>query len=237
MGLFDSPFSRVRDFIREKEGSGELVRLEMDGRRSWPRGQELILEDETALELGHPEKGSLFFLAWTENASGEDEVMLVGPDLQKIPDRSAPFALAVLVSGQFEDEYDCFRDLRDEVFDTRLRGMASRVMPSRQTIWTRVKRDALENGMSLAHLGAAIIDNLRDFEFVSRVQTLFVTSAKEDVEKLAPAALESDRIARAMIKMTEEMSYDCESCEFSDVCEDVAELKRIRARLGKEGPA
>ena len=37
-----------------------------------------------------------------------------------------------------------------------------------------------------------------------------------------------------MIKMYEEMNFDCETCEYVEVCEEVVELKQIRERLKEE---
>ncbi len=234
MGLFDSPFRKIDKFVATKRGSGEYRELSINGLSDWPSGSDLILEDDTALELGAPGFGSLGLLAWTEDDIEEDSVILIGPDLADIKSKRAPFARIVLVSGKFKSEYDCFRELRDAVYDAQLTGMMFRVMPSRQTIWTRINQQALDDGLSLGHLGSALVEDLRDIDFITGVKIIFVTSGGDDMSELAGPAGEIERIVGAMMKMTEEMNYDCDACEYNDVCDEVAELKRIRGRL-KEG--
>jgi len=198
----------------------------------WPSEANLILEENAALELGHPSLGSLSFLCWTEAKRPEaDRILLLGPDLQEIKARRAPFAQILILHGVFQEEYECFQELREAVYETRLRGFMTRVLPSRQTIWSRVTREALEQGFSLAHLGRALIRRLQEVEYVSGIRVLFITESPTEIAGLAGVGREVSRIVGAMIKMNEEMSYDCASCEFGDVCDKVLDLKKIREKL------
>lgn len=233
MGLFENQAEIVHKFLKEKSAS--LASLPEPER--WPRQSGLVLEEDTAIELGNPARGSLEFLLWTESPpSPDDRVLLLGPDVPNIKEKHAPFAQVVMVSGNFDQEYECYQDMKDTVYETRLDGYMARVLPSRRTVWARVSKDAYEKGFSLAHLGWAIVRELRELEFISSVTVLFVTSNKEDAEALAPAARESSRIAAALVRMNEEMSFDCDTCDYRDVCDTVAELKVIRKKL-KEGRA
>jgi len=237
MGLFDSQFARVEDFLAKKRANGELREFSLYPARDWPQESSLILEEDAALELGNPAMGSLSFLVWREEERVRDSrILLVGPDFAEIIQKSAPLAQIILVSGSFPEEYECFRELRDAVFDVKLKGLMTRVLPSRQTLWARVDREALDRCLSLAHLGSALIEGLLAFDFVRTVTVVFVTSGKADLDALERPALESARIVGAMMKMNEEMNFECESCEFWDVCESVAELKKIRRRLHPEEP-
>jgi hypothetical protein len=38
----------------------------------------------------------------------------------------------------------------------------------------------------------------------------------------------------AMNKMAEEMSFDCDACEYNEVCGDVEELRSMRDKLGRD---
>jgi CO dehydrogenase/acetyl-CoA synthase beta subunit len=234
MGLFDGPVREIEKFVAGKCESAGCRKLPIRDYSGWPSMDDLILKEETALELGNPKQGSLALLAWTEEHFEEDSVVLIGPDLGEIGTPAAPFAQIVLVSGSFDEGYPCFCELRDAIYDARLKGMMFRVMPSRQMIWTRINRDALDHGLSLGHLGSAFIEALSEIPFVSGVRVVFVTSGKQDLAKLSAPAARIERIVGAMIKMTEEMRYDCEGCEYRDVCSEVAELKRMRNRLKEE---
>ena len=232
MGLFDSPVEQLENFLAEKRASHQVREFPLDAPWDWPEESSLILEEDAALELGNPGLGSLSLLLWTEGPCPDgDQVLLLGPDLNEIKTRGEPFAQVLLVRGSFNDEYECYQALRDAVYDTKLCGMMTRVLPSRQTIWSRVNREALDRGFSLAHLGAALIRRLKQVAFVSGARALFITGSAADIASLENAGRETARIVSAMAKMSEEMSYDCASCEFGDVCETVAELKKIREKL------
>jgi len=231
MGLFDAPARGIQDFVAKKRAEDGYRELAFDEFSGWPAQADLILEDDTALELGNPGLGSLTLLAWTEEDYETDSVILIGPDLPRIKNKSAAFAQIVMVSGKFDDQYECFRELKDAVYDAKLKGMMFRVMPSRQTIWIRINQQALDSGLSLGHLGSALVESLSAVEFVTGVKIIFVTSGKKDLAELAQPAGAVERIVAAMMKMTREMNYDCDACEFNDVCDEVAELKKIRNKL------
>ncbi|OGP61042.1 MAG: hypothetical protein A2V67_03605 [Deltaproteobacteria bacterium RBG_13_61_14] len=232
MGLFDSPLQQLEDFLALQRASHKVREFPLHAAWDWPEESSLILEEDTALELGHPGLGSLSLLLWTEGAWADgDQVLLLGPDLNEMKTGREPFAQVLLVRGSFADEYECYQKLREAVYDTKLRGLMTRVLPSRQTIWSRVNHEALENGFSLAHLGAALVRRLKEAAFVSGARALFITGSARDIAGLESAGRETARITSAMVKMSEEMSYDCASCEFRDVCEQVPDLRQIREKL------
>ena len=232
MGLFDSPVQQLQAFLAPKLAAGKVREFPAHPDRFWPEESCLVLEEDAALELGHPSLGSLSFLLWTEADRREgDRILLLGPDLFELKVKRAPWAEILLVHGRFKDEYDCYRELREAVYETRLAGLMTRVLPSRQTLWSRVTREALEQGFSVAHLGAALIRRLKQAPSVTAVWALFITESREEIARLKGIGREAGAIAGAMIKMNEEMSFDCESCEFGATCEKVAELKQIREKL------
>jgi len=63
---------------------------------------------------------------------------------------------------------------------------------------------------------------------------IFVTSSKADVEELKDLQQKVTRIISAMNKMMEELSFDCSSCEYLDVCGDVRQLGALREKLMKQ---
>lgn len=238
VGLFDEQLEEIQIFYQAKENEGALRAFAAEEPPSWPEGQSLILEDDTALELGNPRIASLSFLVWSEGNGVEDgRVSLVGPDIGDAGGGSVPFAQVVMATGEFTDQYECFRDVREAVYDTRLEGFSVRTMPSRQTIWCRVGKEAMEDGLSLVDLGSALVESLKEVEFVSGAEVLFVTSSAEDVEELAPAAEGAQRKINAMMKMYEERNFDCETCEYRDVCDNVIELKKMKKQLEREKKA
>lgn len=232
MGLFDEQVAAVERFLAEERSSGNVREFKAGSRPEWPSEQSLVLEDDTAIELGNPKVASLSFLIWSEEPGVEDgRISLVGPDVSEMDERGVPFAQVVIAGGKFTDEYESYRDVREAVYDTLLEGFMVRTMPSRQSIWCRISQKAVSEGFSLADLGDALIWNLKTVEPVTGAEVLFVTSSVADVERLAPAASGARRIIEALMKMYEEKNFDCETCEYKDVCDEVMDLKKIRERL------
>ncbi len=235
MGLFDRPLEEIRAFMEGKLASGEARLLPFT--HVLPRAQntQVILSEDTGLELGNPGMASRSLLLWDSDGMVNDgRIVLVGPDFREAPSSSLPYAQVVMVGGEFSDEYDCYRDLRDATYNLRLRGFMTRVFPGRQSVWCRIGKEALEAGFSAQMLGSALIQAVKQLPYVNAAEVLLVTSSREDIEKLAdPADMVMD-IVEALIKMYEEMNFDCEECEYLEVCDSVVELRQIRDRLQKE---
>ncbi len=235
MGLFDRPLAEVNDYIKRKYRDGSAKVLPFTPVLPRADAAQVILSENTGLELGNPGMASRSLLLWDGGDSLVDErITLVGPDFFESASQSIPFAQVVMVAGDFSDEYDSYRDLRDATYNIRLRGFMMRVFPGRQSIWCRVSKEALAGGFSAQILGSSLIQSLKQLDFVRSAEVLMVTSSKEDVDELAePADMVLD-IVEALIKMYEEMNFDCEECEYYEVCDEVVELRRIRDRLQAE---
>jgi CO dehydrogenase/acetyl-CoA synthase beta subunit len=234
MALFEEQLTEVRNLLEAWRGSGSARDFDCAGREPWPDGPSLVLEEETAIELGNPSVASISMLLWSESGGVEDgTVTLVGSDVAEAAGGSLPFGQVVIAGGRFPDEYESYRDVRDAVYDTRLEGFSVRTMPSRQSVWCRVSRDAAGRGFSLVDLGAALIDSLKGLDEVSEAQVVFVTAGVDEVKKLAGAAAGAQRIVDAMMKMYQEENFDCETCEYQDVCDTVMDLKKIRQKLAE----
>jgi CO dehydrogenase/acetyl-CoA synthase beta subunit len=235
MGLFEKPLDEIKAYIDHKYGDGLARELPVTPVIPHVSSAQVILSEDTGLELGNPGVASRSLLLWGSGDSLKDgRITLVGPDFPAATTPSLPFAQVLMVEGAVSDEYDCYRDLRDATYNIRLRGFMTRIFPGRQSIWCRVSKEALAAGFSAQTLGSSLIQNLKQLDFVHSVEVLIVTSSKEDVEELAGPADQVMDIVEALIKMYEEMNFDCASCEYKDVCLEVVELKKIRSRLIKE---
>lgn len=235
MGLFDQPLREIQDYIDGKYRDGVARTLPFTPVLPRAESSQVILSEDTGLELGNPGMASRSLLLWDSGEGVSDgRITLVGPDFPAAPSPSLPFAQVVMAGGDFSDEYDCYRDLRDAAYNVRLRGFMTRVFPGRQSIWCRVSKQALAGGFSAQVLGSSLIQALKSLDFVRAAEVLFVTSSKQDVDELAAPADKVLDIVEALIKMYEEMNFDCEECEYVDVCDEVVELRQIREKLKAE---
>lgn len=235
MGLFDRPREEIEAFISEKLNRGRARLLPV--RESIPLAPrtQVIFSEDTGLELGNPGVASRSLLLWDEPEKVRDgRIVLVGPDLPEARSKSLPYAQVLVAGGRFEDHYDSYRDLRDAVYGLRLEGFMARVFPGRQSVWCRVSKKALAGGFDASLLGSGLIRAAKSVPSVEKAEVLLVTSSKEEVEELAEAATGVMEIVEALIKMYEEMNFDCDTCEYVEVCDTVVELRKIRDKLRRE---
>ena len=239
MEFFDTQFQDLRSFMQEKTDQG-LVRGFTRQEKSWPRGgnRNLVLEQDMAVELGNPQTESTSFMLW-ENDSGtirDNHISLIGPDLGEAADVRLPFGKIVLVGGKDftpDNAYDRYREMEAIRYDIDLKGYMMRAASQYQREWSRVSKAAMNDGFSLVTLGSTLIDRFKEKSFVSAVEVIFITSSREDILAVKEVSEQSMRIISAMNKMAEEMSFDCDACEYNDVCSDVAALRSMRNNMDK----
>jgi len=109
-----------------------------------------------------------------------------------------------------------------------LKGYMMKAASQYQREWSRVSHEALDRGFSSGILGGALLERFKALEFVETCEVFFVTSSGEDVRELKNISNAVIQIVGAMNKMLEELSFDCDDCEYVDVCSDVFELKKMK---------
>ncbi len=235
MGLFKDPLDTLTSYLESARNRGSLREYDYNPFAAWAEKPSLVLQENTAVELGSS-SNSLFMILWTgrRDLLSPNRITIIGPDITEVGQTRIPFAKIVLVRGNFDDEYETYRDLRDAIFDTKLQGVSTRIWPDRQKIWCRISREAMDKDFDLVRYGSTLIKNLNNLEAVEESQVIFVTQLTGELEQLKPMAEKAQDIVEALIKMYEEMNFDCEDCEYNEVCEEVEGLREIRERLREE---
>ncbi len=237
MELFSAQFRQIREYLLQDRAMG-LVEIPAPSNLEWPAGlgRNLILSQDTAVELGNPREGSASFLMWTEQAQEvrDGRIRLMGPDLPESRGRSLPFGKVVMIRVRGftpDNTYPRYREMEALRYELDLKGYMLRAVSQYQREWSRVSREALDQGFSFAVLGRAVINGFHGLEYVIGVEVLFVTQAREQVATLAAIGDQAGRIIAAMNKMSVEISFDCTACEYNDVCGDVADLRSMRKTM------
>jgi CO dehydrogenase/acetyl-CoA synthase beta subunit len=238
MQLYDTSIDEIIAFRAQKAAAGELKELVSSRDQLWPAAgdQNLVLQSDTAIELGNPANESLSLSIWTENldAVTDNRISLIGPDVRESAEARLPFGKIVLIEGEGFNEdnaYDRFREIDLVRFDTSLKGYMMRAASLYMREWSRISKTAVENGFSFSVLGSALIKELKKIDYIKSVEVIFVTSADKDVALLKPVASQVGKINNAMSKMMEEMSFDCGECEYNEVCDDVSELRSMHKSM------
>ncbi len=235
MDLFREQLTFIDDWLAERKRRGELQRLDGNALPLWPAAgqRSLVIGQDIAVELGHPDDGSVAFLVWSESTDVDrgGRTLLVGPDLPAAGGRRLPFAKVVMIQGRGFDADNIsarYRRLEAVRYGIDLRGYMMRAASQVNREWSRVSHAALAEGFNFAILGQALIEAFTAIDFVDRADVLLVTSSRADVMAFRPLADRVTQVIAAMNKMSVEMDLDCGSCAFAPVCDAVDGLRAMR---------
>jgi hypothetical protein len=217
--MFEELVSEIRRFVMREVEEGLIDVRDYQEFPRWERRKDVILRGELAYEFG--KQNSILLLTW---GKAENRIYL--------PTNNGKDRLAVIVisDAEIEDVYECFRAMRDTFYSLNLRGVTIRSLPSQMRVWLRVGRGADREGFNLGVFGRAIIESMNSLDFVRATDVVFFTS-REEIEKLKEQFSKGKKIVEALIKMHEEKLLNCEECDYSDVCSEIPELRRIRERM------
>ena len=229
MELFEVTIADMRKYIEGKQSRSSIIK---EQKYSWPSGggRNVVLSDEMAVELGNPQMNSVSCLVWTQRTDliRDGKITLIGPDIRESNGKSLPFGKVVLagVSG-FDEEttYDKYKEMEAVRYSLDLKGYMIRAVSQYQREWSRISREAVQNGFSFDVLGSALRGEYLKKHYIHAVEFLFVTSSAEDVGELQEITKNVGRKISALNKMLSEIDADCDECEYNDVCDEVDELR------------
>lgn len=202
---------------------------------------EIVLAEEVAVELGHPNTASRCILLLTRNADlvRNGVISVLGPDLDdRQADKQRPLAQVIMLALEASATADPFDMENAQYLINRLPGYMVRSVPGR--LWVRVSRDSREKGLGLHTVGSALISTYtREFEGVEKAEVLFITAGKEEVEELAVLSAEAEimagrhkKVVLGMDGEAECAELDCDDCDEQPVCDNLRDvvIKRRRNR-------
>jgi CO dehydrogenase/acetyl-CoA synthase beta subunit len=239
--IFDDDIRWLRGYLESRRSQGRDVRLLDSGERDRripdffnKEKTAIVLSEDTWLELGNPKTNSTAPVLVTESLDlvHDGAITLVGPDVPEIRG-SLPFAQILLIASDQLQEED-YRKINSFQYELELRGYMIKAIPSSLNLWSRVSEESVGEGFSFEVLGRAIVDRYKSTFNIPSMEVVFVTSSEEDVKELEELRHKVTRILSAMNKMIEELSFDCSSCEYLDVCGDVRQLGALREKVMRE---
>jgi len=244
MRLFDKPIGQIRRFLEKPHSKSQKAEHMHAEKINWPSSnrQNLVLATDTAVELGHPRDASTSFLLWT-NVPGEvfkNRITVIGPDLPDIKEKRASFGRIVILGGDdfnAANSFERYREMELLRYGIDLDGYMMRGVSQYQREWSRISDEAIKNGFSFKVLGGAIIDKFAALPYIKAAEVIFITQSREAVLEAKTIADGAIKIIGAMNKMAESLSFDCSTCEYRNVCRDVAELRSMRKALKNQKAA
>jgi len=195
--------------------------------------KDIILSQNVGRELGHPQNISLAFIVWTQNEVERNRISLIGNDISEVSNIHMDFGKVIMLSVtnfDAENTYDRYQELDLLRFKLNLNGYMMRAASQQMREWSRISKDALKQGLSLFDLGSAWIDLYGQLPYVTDVEVLLSTD-DAFIKQLEPLSQQVFQYVQAMMKMHEEVSLDCATCEYQNVCNEVQSLRTMRKNI------
>ena len=229
----------VREYRRHSEPhaffDSQDIHVELDSCK------EIILQDETQLELGGVNKTSfsLIYPLHLPDFIKNGKITLIGPEIPDLADDSINFGLFMLIGFGQISEKD-FDDLKHFSFVSNgIEGSMIRTIPRR--FWCRISNDVADR-FSFEFLGNAIF-HLYEEKFgklIHAMELIFISSHADLVEKFEALTSEirdhldkrwRDKIEEWKKRIDCDYDWECNVCPYFDACDDVREVLEEREKI------
>jgi len=235
--MFSSYINEAKEILSSLQKARQTTLTDVDiSIEPWPKDpMQVILQNETAVELGSPGTDSISMVLLTADSSLVDDgkVTLIGSDLPACKGDSIAFGKLLFVAGHGFSE-DNWHKRYEEASLSRLSldlaGCSPRSFPQAMREWMRVSQKGIDAGFTFDVLAREQYRALHEMEFVDAVEIVFITSGSSDVVRFKDIAERAAKAERAMNKMAEQLVYNCGECEFQDVCDEVDELRKMHEK-------
>ncbi len=179
---------------------------------------ERIRKDNMYVDLAGPKSfGAELVMVADMNKVKDSNVALIGPDIKDMQEGKAyPYGIFVEVAGStLEEDLEGVFERRIHEFSNYIQGFMH--LNSRDTIWCRVSKEAAKKGLSLRHVGAALIELFKaNWPMIEKMQVSIYTDAegakkfREDARKVFQKR--DDRL-RGLKDEDVDVFYGCALCQ------------------------
>ena len=247
---------KIRDFLEKERKHGKLlvyyrsdsnhtaflndfgIKVELN------KFKEIILEEETGIELGGINKKSfsIIFPIQEVQLIESGKISLLGPEIDKCLDKNIDFGIMVLIGIENSTEKD-INELRQLSFiSDGIEGFSIRTIPRR--FWCRISTSALQKGFSFEFLGNAIISLYKQKfkSLIKKIEVVFINSYPGAIKEFITLSSEiTNKFKEKWRKKIEEWKkrigcdYDwgCEICPYQVECLDIKQVLVSREEIEK----
>ncbi|MHA1106704.1 MAG: hypothetical protein ACTSPN_13455 [Promethearchaeota archaeon] len=204
--------------------------------------KEIILEEETALELGgfNVQSFSLIHPIIDNNHIQNGKITVLGPEFQEISQSRVHFGM-FLVIGVSSLSEQMFQELRGlNLISNGIEGFSIRTIPRK--FWCRINSSLLAKNFSMEFLGNAII-HLYKAKFKDLIQSIEIFFINNDPKSIYEFIQITSNITNLYLekwkkkvdewKKKIDCDYDwgCEICPYLEECKDIKDLLNSRNQL------
>lgn len=219
-------------------GSSEPKRYAYNPEKSWADAgsNQLIMLKESAFELGGDNKPAVNYSCVSSgDYVTEDEILVYGKDLNEISG-SVPFARVAIIKvadlkGENEEDTEpIFRAIQEIDFvkyRVYPKGYMVRSSADNFREQVRVSKEAKNKGITFEQVGNLYIRHFKKDPNVLNVRLVFLTAEDAKYDLLHDDAKKTRSITRALSKILEGMSTDCNSCNLKSICDEVEGMREL----------
>ena len=245
---------KIRDFLEQEQNNGKPLfsyRFDSVHVNSIPNSQikiglndykEIILEEETGLELGGVNKKSFSIIYPISDVElvENGKITLLGREFNEIVDTNIDFGMMILI-GINKASDKRVADLKHLNFiSNSIEGFSIRTIPRR--FWCRISRSVLKKGFSFEFLGKAIISlyKLKFESLIESVEVIFINTYQDSIEQFIVHTSDilsktkenwKKKIDAWMKKIDCEYDWGCEICPYREECFDVKKVLVSREQI------
>lgn len=241
MNILNEYFEELKQYLELDEVKNNTKIHLFDSSVKWPKSEtsNIIFNSDTSVELGNPKYDSLSFLMFTNSLEkiNDGNISIIGSDLNELRNKQVAFGKIVLIGCKGlneENAYKRYQELDLVRFKLYLDGYMLKAMSQRNLEWSRISHKGLDAGFSLKILGNELIREYKKLEYVESVEIIFVTEFENQIRELSKVGEKSSKVITAMNKIFDDLEYDCNNCDFEDVCGEIDGLKEMHKNHVKD---
>ncbi|MHA1378689.1 MAG: carbon monoxide dehydrogenase [Candidatus Helarchaeota archaeon] len=202
-------------------------------------GENILLKDDTAVELGSPQTASCAFIVLINftHLIDDGKITLIGPDISESDGKALDFGQVLLIGGSnlTDEQYKPLE--RAQYIGDQIEGFMIRTVP--QKLWCRISKNVIKKGFSFEVLGKALMHIYKTkFPLIEKMEVIFVTSNRKDVEELDLIAKKvrakySKLFQKEMKARIERIRTDCDNpwecstCPDQETCDEIEDMLRL----------
>lgn len=238
--------NRVRTFSKKKDIPHHFHTLNIGV--AYGQNKEIILKEETGLELGGRNQTSFKFVYPLQISQGlrnslellrENDIILFGPEIRELKNNKIDFGIFIILGlrkTELEQNQEIFRFKR---LSDSIEGFNIRSIPKR--FWCRISSKLLNKGFSFELLANAIIylyeNKLNETITSQYVRIIMISSLPDLITKFDEfiSVLKKEQKLKWNQKVEEwekkvdcEYEWSCEICPFREKCKKVKALLETR---------
>lgn len=221
MNFFDDLLKEVDECISgfEKK-SYQLGRTWEDSGRN-----EVVLQRDSKYELD-----GVGFNVVTSKNIGEDEIIIIGDDLDKISSDRKFARISLIQINDIEDEqkaYNLIKKIEYSKYHYYPKGFMIRTASSSHKETVRVSKAALSKGLSFEGVGNILINKYKEIDAVRAVKLIYITDKAANYDRFEKAAKRNYDIAETLNHIMNNVNFDCSTCNLKPICDEVEGMKEL----------